>query len=380
MTLKKTTSILLLIFITKFVSAQYNNDYYEVFYEKNVMKKKDMLFQNYWVYNLYLSDSIAKARKIKSMSASTTAIGIKFMSTEEVDYDREGRNTFSGSCYVSDGSLSSYASVTRYINDTGKNDYTYMSINNGKLDWVYQKSNEGDSLKITQSLTGKMKNNWRIVDHLDGQKKIYLSEEYIGRKEKLASRTLYAYYNSGALYLKTEYSPKGKLIHQWIYMDCAPVSKKENKEKKDTISSCRSTSIDKDGNTHEYITYTSLKKVEYKHEKIYNPAGLLIKHFTINQKTGHYYNMGEGKMVGDTLQYTYTMYNEKNGQPKYQYIYSYLNDKIVARENMLYKKKKIKSHSKSVFVYGGSTEPTKRLQTNYTEHYTTETIFTYRYY
>lgn len=378
--LRKISTLLLTVCICQSLPAQYNQDYYEVFYENNVLKKKDMLFQNYWVYNLQFSDSIAKARKIRSMSASTTAVGTKFSSTEEADYDREGRNTFSGSCYLSYGSLSSYATVIRYINDTGKNEYTYMSMNNGKIDWVYQRSRQGDSIKIDQSFTGKMKNRWKTVDHLNAQKRTYLSEYYTGNKEKLESRTLYAYYNSGTLYLKTEYSPKGKLIHQWTYMDCTPVSPKENKEKKDTISSCRSSSVDKDGNTHEYITYTTLKKVEYKHEKVYNPAGLLIKHFTINQKTGHYYNMGEGKTVGDTIQYTYTYYNEKNGLPKLQSIYSYVHDQIVSKENIGYKGKKIKYHTKSVFVYDSSIEPIKRLQTDYIHRCTYETIFTYRYY
>lgn len=68
--MKKATSILLFIFFSKFVSGQSTQDYYDVFYENNILKDKDIQFQNYWAWNYFITDSVAKAQKLKNVKVT----------------------------------------------------------------------------------------------------------------------------------------------------------------------------------------------------------------------------------------------------------------------------------------------------------------------
>ena len=99
-----------------------------------------------------------------------------------------------------------------------------------------------------------------------------------------------------------------------------------------------------------------------------------------SQKTGHYYNLGESRIIGDTLQYNYILYNDKNGKKKEQNTYSYINDKIVSREIIRYKKGKERTHEKHVFHYDKNGRLLKKTYTNYNDKYSSESFYSYQYY
>ncbi len=380
---KKATSILLFILVSKFVSGQYNNDgYFEVFYETNIFKDKNVLFQNYWASNYFITDSIAKAEKIRSLNVIETCIKRKYKHHSEYNYDKAGRNTYSSSFYNFEKSKSDrgYIFSVNYKYDTGRKEYTQYYIDNAKLMSFYQSEKISDSLHKEISRNGNFGINRTWLYHKNSQNITYLLEEFKGPKEKLFSRTYYEYYPNNSLKSKKIFDTKGKLRHSWIYMDCGSTPTNKKHDDIDTINICRSSSVDKDGNLHEYITYTSLEGIVYKHEKIYNKSGNLSKHFSINTKTGFYYNLGEAHTIGDTTVYTYTRYNEKNGKVKSVNTYSYVADKIVIEDVKWYKRGKEKNHEETKFIYDNTGKPLKKYYTDYTYKVTSESIYSYQYY
>jgi len=380
--LKKASSILLFIFFSKFVSGQSTQDYYDVFYENNILKDKDIQFQNYWAWNYFITDSAAKAQKLKNVKVTSFNSKWEYTHTLENVYDKAGRNTYYSNFIDYKKNSDDYTELyfVIYKQDTGYGDFTRFQTKNGKIDNIYKSEKISDTLQLQITMNGKMQTKDKWLSHIDNKKLVYLTEHFEGTKEKLKTRTEYNYYPNKNIQSKYEYDRKGKLFHSWLYMDCGTTSVNKKNDKIDTINICKTSSVDKDGNIHTYITYTTLKGIVYKYEKVFNKAGILIKHFSINQKTGHYYNIGESRIIADTLQYNYILYNDENGKKKEQNTYSYINDKIVSREIIRYKKGKEKTHEKHVFHYDTNGILLKKTYTSYTDKYSSESVYSYQYY
>jgi len=376
---------MLLFYCSKFVSAQfYNNDYAEVFYIQEISNNKNIVFQNYWFTDFTITDSTIKAQRLRSIKTERIDNKEGFTHHTEYIYDNAGRNTFLSELYLYNKRYRhnySFMFTNIYKHDTGRSEGTSYSMKNGKLHQVFRWEKLSDTTNLEIYRDGKMATNSKRIHHINANKDVYYIENYEGPREKFLGNTYYEYYINHNIKSVKQYNPKGKLSHSWMYMDCGTTPSNNNHKTMDTINICRSSSYDKDSNLHQYITYTSVKGVQYKHEKISDKSGIVKKHFTINQKTGHYYNLGETYYTGDTLCYAYTKYRDRNGKPSYKYIYSFVGNKKVAYDYISYNKKgKENNHYRYNYFYDKTGKIVKHINTSFTYKKTTESNYTYHYY
>ncbi len=377
---------LILVFLTcnQLLQAQTKfEDYREVFLENNINQDKNILFQKYLAENFYVNDSLAIAQHIKSMNIVEVNNKWKYTRTAEFKYDKSGRNIFNHTDYdYFNQSRKGYSSmyILNYNDDTSKHEWTSYRLSNGKIEYISNTKKLSDSVLQQIYKNKHLKTYEKTLNYTNSNHLVYKTEKYKGRKLKLYSTAQYEYYANNNLSSKKLYNNKGKLKHSWVYMDCGE-SYLNNDKKVDTVNFCKSTSVDKEGNTHTYITYTAALGTVYKHEKVTDKNGALINHITVKQKTGKKYNEGMVKYRGDTLVYSYLKYYENSGKLHFIDEYKYKNNILLSHQSWKYSKKgSLRTHEGSLYTFDNLGKPLKKIYSNYLENFNTEMVYTYNFY